>query len=162
VGAEARETCRNWLYKTACIRELVPRLYVEVALLECYRFLSDADYTGIIMRLSHSIRGIGNPLVAAHARWYLSRMAAKLLKDEHKLRECSLSMVHDYLSLFRDMTSPAGEAQIEAMGLSLPVYLHLHSPAMEWLMHQLGQGASKVRVPRDAAAATTPCPPSPP
>ena len=80
VGGEARETCKNWMYKTACIRELLPRLYVEMALLECYRFIYDADFAAILLRLAQSIRGIGNPIVAAYARLYLARMAAKVRK----------------------------------------------------------------------------------
>lgn len=30
INGAAREMCRNWFYKTACIRELLPRILVEV------------------------------------------------------------------------------------------------------------------------------------
>ena len=39
VGEEGVETTRNWFYKVASIRELVPRFYVEIAILKCYRLL---------------------------------------------------------------------------------------------------------------------------
>ena len=144
VGAEARETCRNWIYKTACIRELLPRLYVEMALLECYRFLHvTADFAPIILRLSHSIRGIGNPLVAVYARWYLARQAAALVHDPVRLRSALLSTVTDYLYTFHEIASPTAPrvAALEASGVPLPLYLRLHSPAVAWLMALVGHGA---------------------
>ena len=82
VTTEARETCRNWFFKTAQIRELVPRVYVEIALARCYRFICEGEgeeveqeLAQVFDRLASSMRGIADPLVAIHARAYLGGFA---------------------------------------------------------------------------------------
>jgi len=73
VSDVAKETCKNWFFKIASIRELIPRLYVELAILKCYKFLAKDDYSNALQRLCSMIRGIGNPLVAVYCRAYLCR-----------------------------------------------------------------------------------------
>lgn len=79
VPESAKETCQNWMYKMASIRELLPRLYMEMTLLKCYVFISKDQIKPAIVRLTAMIRGIGNPLVATYLRLYLCKVASKLL-----------------------------------------------------------------------------------
>ncbi|KAJ8318573.1 hypothetical protein KUTeg_003664 [Tegillarca granosa] len=74
VPDSAKETCRNWFFKIASIRELIPRFYVEAALLKSYSFLKTGEYEEALQRLCIMTRGIGDPLVAVYCRCYLSRV----------------------------------------------------------------------------------------
>lgn len=47
---------------------------METAILKCYSFLTDREYTQALLRLTRLVRGIGDPLVACYARAYLSRV----------------------------------------------------------------------------------------
>lgn len=62
----------------ASIRELLPRLYMEMALLQCYVFISKEEIQPTITRLTKMIRGMGNPLVAIYIRIYLCNVSSKL------------------------------------------------------------------------------------
>lgn len=86
VPATAKETCQNWFYKIASIRELLPRLYVEIAILKSYSFLTQTEFNQALLRLTSIIRGIGDPLVAAYARCYLCRVGMTVTSDRSYIK----------------------------------------------------------------------------
>lgn len=96
VSDSAKETCLNWFYKVASIRELLPRLYVEIAILKSYRFLDKNDIKEALERLTKTIRGIGDPLVAVYARCYLCRVGMTVIDD----REFVRNSLNDFLFVY--------------------------------------------------------------
>lgn len=133
VSEPTKETCRNWFYKIASIRELVPRIYVEMAILKSYSFLTSSEYHGALLRLTHMIRGVGNPLVAAYARAYLSRVGLSVTgagPNQQYLIENYYDFVHIYPHIFNRVVL----FDVEKQNVSREQYLSLYCPALEYIL----------------------------
>jgi uncharacterized membrane protein YgcG len=140
VPTVAKETCRNWFYKTACIRELLPRIYVETALLKCFRFLADGENAQILARLGSIIRGVGDPLISLYARAYLVVVGTELAPHASQY---TIGMVYDVLTSFSMIDSPHQINELKRLGITRAQYLHTMSPGVQWLMKSVGKVASK-------------------
>ncbi|CAH2036358.1 unnamed protein product [Thlaspi arvense] len=74
---EARETCYNWFCKVGSVRELLPRIYLELAILPCWRFLINQPVE-VLDRLVMMVRGLADPLASLYCRLYMVHRMQKL------------------------------------------------------------------------------------
>lgn len=141
VPDSGKETCRNWFFKIASIRELIPRFYVEAAILRCYSFLSDGEYTQALVRLTHIVRGIGDPLVSAYARSYLCRVGLDVAPET---RLHLLPTFTDFLKTQSQLNYDFVQNTLAVQRLDVPEYLFLYAPAIEWILQCLSHQAKDV------------------
>ncbi|GMF12705.1 unnamed protein product [Phytophthora lilii] len=115
INVQATETCRNWFYKTACIRELLPRM------------------------------GVGEPIVALYARLYLALTSSELLGATSPTEQTVVvsSSLFDYFYAFNWFRQNKLEHWLLTHKMEHGDYLALHSPAVEWLIKCAAPGASQ-------------------
>jgi len=161
VAASAQETCRNWFFKTSCIRELLPRLYIDMCLLKCYRFVDeDSAYPQRFARLSRMIRGVGDPLVATYARAYLATKCGDVWNSFSNdlakagaatnipkiYQPCLVEAFDDFLFTYKALLTPDNIKAIRTVReerLTRDEYIDLFSPALEWLLQNIGYKSSE-------------------
>ena len=136
---------QNWFYKVSSIRELVPRFYVEIAILRCYRLLMpQSELPAIVERLSRAIRGFGDPLAATYARSYLVHKAIDLTPlHAHDLVK---GPVLDTINVFERQLMLDADGTGQLVGLHhvkatvTPMqYFDTFRPALEWLLQSLAE-----------------------
>ncbi|XP_066519962.1 VPS35 endosomal protein-sorting factor-like [Hoplias malabaricus] len=141
VNDTAKETCLNWFFKIASIRELIPRLYVEASILKCNRFLNKSGIQETLPRLTAMIRGIGDPLVAVYARAYLCRVGMEVAPH---LKDSLNKNFFDLLASFRQIHGDSVQNQLVIQRVEIPVYLTLYSPAIHWILQCVAYRAPDV------------------
>ena len=136
IPSEAKETCRNWFYKIACIKELLPRIYVETALVKCYRFLADSEYQQIFLRIGSLIRGLGDPLVSLYCRLYLVVTGLEVAPE---VTLHTTGMLQDILFSCQMLQQQNHLNNLKKWKLTEAEYSHLMSPAIEYLLALVGK-----------------------
>ncbi|CAF2901704.1 unnamed protein product [Rotaria sp. Silwood2] len=129
-----RETARNWFYKIAIIRELLPRILIEAAILKCYNFLSATHYRSALVQLVKMCRGIGDPLVAAYTRCYICRVTIDI---DFKYREPIEIAFTDLCHSFHQISTTTVKNMYQSQKLTTSIYLSLYSPALDWIVQCL-------------------------
>eukprot|EP00759_Apiculatamorpha_spiralis_P043388 PhF_6_TR40801/c0_g1_i2/m.61641 len=139
VSEESKDMCLNWFFKIASIRELLPRVYVEIALLKCNAFLYDRTtcYEEVASRLGKQLRGVGDLLVANHARLYLALKMHELSLPP--LRPVVESMLSDFFASVQHCDTPRVQAYLAEKLLSKEKYVTLFLPSMAFMMEISGQ-----------------------
>ncbi|WCJ32961.1 VPS35 endosomal protein-sorting factor-like [Euphorbia peplus] len=141
VCSDAKEVCYNWFCKVGSIRELLPRIYLELALLPCWCFLLDNPADNL-QRLVMMVRGLADPLASAYCRLYMVHCARKLpTYGKGYLVRCVDDIKFQLNHLFSAKEAPNRNPQGK-----LRLLVNLIEPTIEHMMKCMFEDASQREV----------------
>ncbi|KAK7320363.1 hypothetical protein VNO77_29773 [Canavalia gladiata] len=141
ICADAKETCYNWFSKIGAVQELLPRIYLELAILPCWRFLLDQPLDSL-RRLVMMTRGLGDPVASAYCRLYMSHCAQKL--PSHDIGYL-VTCVNDIRVIFMQILA-ANERTHKHVKHYKKLQVSLMEPTIEYIMKCIFNGLSQRQV----------------
>ncbi|KAI3456903.1 hypothetical protein Pfo_013566 [Paulownia fortunei] len=138
---DAKETCNNWFSKIGSVRELLPRIYLELAILPCWRFLHDHS-EDILQRLVVMMRGIADPLASAYCRLYLVQCAQRLPQHD---KGFLITCISDLKLLLMRLTT-AREAMDGNLSGNSKLLLTLIEPTVEYITRYLFKDLKQMEI----------------
>ncbi|XP_056639227.1 VPS35 endosomal protein-sorting factor-like [Diorhabda sublineata] len=142
----AKETCLNWFYKIASIRELVPRLYIEIALLNSYRFISTHECAESLNRMTNMINGIGNPLVAVYVRCYLCKVGITISNEKSDFGFL-LGNFTGFLDTYQHLFSRSVKRELDKQNMPISSYMTLYTPALDFILETINCVVNETYLP---------------
>uniref|UniRef100_A0A914CHZ5 Uncharacterized protein n=1 Tax=Acrobeloides nanus TaxID=290746 RepID=A0A914CHZ5_9BILA len=129
---QTRITTRNWFGKVQAITELVPRIYIEAALLKCMKFMDEFSIFDNVMRLCAMAQKVQHPLISAYARCYICRIGMRLNPaDRAPHWKCLNDWMQTYTQQPVSLIWPALEYTIQCVSYNSVTYNDL-SPLWEY------------------------------
>jgi len=122
---KVQEICMNWFLKSACIREVLPRIYLELALVSCHKFMQRRVQQSDLLRLSKMVRGIAEPICACYTAAYLARVGHSIDPE-----------AKDYLMVLTEFSFQITAKAIKEGNnkcASDEQYFSLFEPSIDWL-----------------------------
>ncbi|KAL2316727.1 hypothetical protein Fmac_030603 [Flemingia macrophylla] len=141
ICADAKETCYNWFSKIGAVQELLPRIYLELAIFPCWRFLLDQPLDSL-QRLVMMTRGLGDPVASAYCRLYMAHCAQKL--PSHDIGYL-VTCVNDTRVILMQILS-ANERTDKNVKLNRKLQVSLMEPTVEYFMKCIFNGLSQRQV----------------
>ncbi|CAA7408384.1 unnamed protein product [Spirodela intermedia] len=129
VSFDAKELCYNWFAKIGSIHELLPRIYLELAILRCWRFLEE-NPSSYLRRLTMMMRGLADPVTSAYCHLYMVHCVQSL--DPGDVGYLVISINDISISLRRIIIEK--EITGSNLGGNKRLLISLLEPAIEWIM----------------------------
>lgn len=131
---DVKEKDFNWHLKIACIREVLPRIYLELALVNCKRFMNRRLNTSDLDRLGYMVRGVAEPLSASYVSAYLARVGNELDAGAKDYLYNIIQCMYKHWEYAAEYGHPNVKPE---------KYFKLFEPSIDWIFYCAGQNSTE-------------------